>query len=102
MFDNSLIDQSLVDFSTCSQYGLDTGGMLYKVIDKYGKDKCVFFNEAYHQNNQFTETFYNFYSMLYNETFMHFVNSSNWAKSEKNEERINTLLAILEGKIKGL
>lgn len=100
MFDNSVINQSLVNFSPCSEYGLDTGGMLYKVIEDCGKEKCVFFNEAYHQNNQFTGTFYDFYSMLHDETFMHFINSSNWAKAEKNEERINTLLSILEHKIK--
>lgn len=100
MFDNSQVDHADIDFSTNKQYRLDTGGNLYKVIDKYGRDKCVFFNESYHQNPQFTETFYNFYSMINNETFMHFVNSSNWNKIEKQEERINSLLNILEEKIK--
>lgn len=100
MFDNSLVEQSDIDFSTNKQYQLDTGGNLYKVIEKYGKDKCVFFSEAYHQNHCFTGTLYNYYSMIYNETFMHFINASNWANSEKHEERINSLLNILEKKIK--
>lgn len=100
MFDNSLIERSLVDLSPNNQYKLDTGGNLYKVIDKYGEDKCVFFNESYHQNPDFTESFYNFYSMIHNEGFMHFVNSSNWNKISKNKERINSLLNILNKKIK--
>src|SRR3989304_6821415 len=36
-----------IDFSTNHEFGLDTGGNLYKVIDKYGKDRCTFFSEEY-------------------------------------------------------
>ncbi len=100
MFNNSKIESNFIDFSTNNQYRLDTGGNLYKIIDKYGRDNCVFFSEAYYQNAHFSGTAYNFYSMIYDETFMHFINSSNWAKATNNQERINSLLNILETKIK--
>ncbi len=100
MFDSSKIEQSLIDFSPNSEFGLDTGGNLYKMIEKCGKDLCIFFNEAYHQNPNFTKSFYNFYASIHDGLFMHFVNGSNWAKSNDNEERINSLLNILEEKLK--
>lgn len=100
MFDNSKVDSSLIDFSPSHELGLDTGGNLYKVIERYGEKKCVFFNEAYHQNPDFNKSFYNFYSSINNEMFMHFINGSNWANAISNEERINSLMNILEERIK--
>jgi glycosyltransferase involved in cell wall biosynthesis len=101
MFDNNKIEETLVDFSPNNEFGLDTGGNLYKVIEKYGEELCVFFNEAYHQNPNFNKSFYNFYSSINNEMFMHFINGSNWANANDNHERINSLLNILEEKING-
>jgi len=84
-----------IDFSTNHEYGLDTGGNLYKVIDKYGMDRCTFFSEEYEQNPHFNKSFYNFYSLIHQKSFFHFLNSSNWNNAADNQERINSLLNIL-------
>lgn len=91
--DNSKIDVKEIDFSCSIEHGLDTGGMLFTVIEKYG---CTFLDEAYIENPYFTQPPYNYYSLLANSTFMHFVNASNWNKQLDNEQRINSLLNILE------
>lgn len=97
MWHNSEIDKSLIDFGTNSEYRLDTGGNLYKVVDSY-PDALFFFNEEHVQNPYFNKSFYNFYSTINNEMFMHFINSSNWNGSAHNTERINSLLNILKEK----
>ena len=98
MFDLFGIEPELIDFSTNHDLQIDTGGMLYKIIDKYG-EKCVFFNEIHVQNPNFNKSFYNFFAEINNGMFMHFINGSGWNSSEGNEERINSLLNILEEKI---
>lgn len=75
--------------------GFDTGGGTQKAIKEVGEDQCVFFDEQYSQNVGFNKSQYNFYSLLHDGTFMHFVNGSNWANSAENEERINSLFNIL-------
>ena len=92
------IDKDLVDFSTNSEFGLDTGGNLYIVIEKHGEDKCIFFNEAYHQNQYYNGKTYAHYAMLADNRFMHFVNSSLWNTVENNEARINGLINIAKEK----
>lgn len=84
-----------LDFSVAD--GLDTGGMLWKSIEKVGAENCVFFGERHEQNSELQEgkSTYNFYSIIV-DSFLHFVNGSNWAKSDNNEERINSLLNILK------
>ena len=52
MFNNTKIEQSLIDFSTNQEFGLDTGGNLYKIIEKYTDADFVFFNEQYNQNQK--------------------------------------------------
>ena len=94
MWDNRSIDRSLINFSPNTRLKIDTGGELRKVIDTYGEDKCVFFNELYKQNPNFTQGMYNYYAMLNNEMFMHFVNSSNWNPVENNKDRLNSLINI--------
>jgi len=90
-----------IDFSCNSVLALDTGGNLYKMIDKHGIDGCIFFNERYYENDQFnTESRYNYYTTINDDMFMHFVNGSNWSKTNDNEERINSLINILSGIIK--
>jgi hypothetical protein len=100
MFDNAKVEKELIDFSPNSEFGLDTGGNLYRIIDKHEKESFVFFNEAYHQNPNFNKSFYNFYASIHDGLFMHFVNGSNWARSSDNEERVNSLFNILDEKVK--
>lgn len=89
----------IIDFSCNSEFQLDTGGNLYKMIDKHGLDKCKFFNEVYHENDQFnTDSMYNYYTTINNDMFYHMCNGSNWNPIDRHEERINSLLNILESK----
>lgn len=97
MWNNSAIDKSLIDFSPNSEFKLDTGGNFYKAIDSY-PEALVFFNENHVQNPHFNKSFYNFYAMINDEMFMHFLNSSNWNGSAHNTERINSLINILNEK----
>lgn len=98
MIANERVDKSLIDFSTNAEFGLDTGGNLYKTIEKYGEENCIFFNESYHQNQYFHGTAYNHYAMINNQMFLHFVNSSLWNPVENNEARINGLINIAKEK----
>lgn len=98
MWDNAKIDHSLINFSTNLELGLDTGGMLYKVIERYGKEKCTFMDEMHYQNPNFTKSMYNFYALINDGMFFHMLNASGWNPSEGNEERINSLLNILNEK----
>lgn len=98
MWNGNTIDRELIDFSFSHELGLDTGGGLYKMIEKYGEDNCIFFNESYHQNPNYNRSQYAHYSMIADETFMHFIGASNWINLEDNEERINSLLNIAKEK----
>lgn len=97
MLNNGVVEKELVDLSPNSEYGLDTGGNTYKIIDKYGLENCVFFNEHYHENVHFKIPHYNFYSIIHDGVFMHFIAGSNWQKTNENEhaERISTLMVCL-------
>lgn len=99
MFDNEKVDHSIIDFSPNSEFRLDTGGNLYKLIERYGVDQCVFFDEEYHQNPYFNKSQYNFYSMINKGMFLHFTNASNWNGAEHHEERINSLMNVLNDKL---
>jgi len=99
MFDNEKVDKELIDFSVeMEYYFLDTGGKLYKSIEKVGKEKCLFFKEEYHENKYHKQGKYNFYSVI-NKVFIHFLNSSNWNPIDDNEGRLNALLNIAQEKI---
>ena len=87
----------VVDFSPNSQYGLDTGGNLYKVIEEFGEDKCVFFDESYHQNPNFKGK-YDCYAMINDDMFLHFINGSNWNNEKNNSDRLNSLINITKQK----
>jgi glycosyltransferase involved in cell wall biosynthesis len=100
MWNNKEVDNSLINFGVSHELGLDTGGMLYKVIETYGEDRCVFFDEQYSQNPYFNTGMYNFYAMINDGMFMHFINASEWNPAERNEERINSLINILNEKTK--
>jgi glycosyltransferase involved in cell wall biosynthesis len=88
-----------IDFSPSHEFGLDTGGNLYKLIEA-NPNKTLFFDEVYEQNPGYNKSIYSFYAMINKGTFCHFINGSNWNYQETNEERINSLLNILEYKTK--
>ena len=83
-----------IDFSCSHEFGLDTGGGLWKTIESLGVENCVWFDEVYHQNPFFNKSQYNYYSLI-GDKFMHFVAASNWPNSPHNQERVNSLLNIL-------
>ena len=91
--------KKLIDFSTSNELGLDTGGLLFMVLERYGNESAVFFNEVHVQNPYFNKSMYNFYAMINNGMFLHCINGSNWNPSESHEERTNSLLNIIEEKI---
>jgi len=95
MWNDKDIDRSLIDFSVNHELGLDTGGMLYRVVEQYGDSQCVFFDEKYYENPHFRTTMYNFYATINDDMFMHFINSSGWNPIDGNTERINSLINIL-------
>lgn len=99
IWNNERIDRSLIDFSPNAEHGLDTGGNLFRAVDKYTDEQCIFFNEEYQQNPNFSKSRYDFFAMIYSGGFMHFINSSNWNNSNDNTERLNSLLNILEERI---
>lgn len=88
-----------VDFSPNNTLRLDTGGELRLIIEKYGEEACIFFNEAYVNNTEYTGKTYYYYAMINDSMFMHFVNGSEWNPVENNESRINSLLNIARHKI---
>lgn len=100
--DNTQIDKELVDFSPNIPLGLDTGGNLFELIDKYGKEEFVFLNERYEENMHYTKLHYNSYAIIADGLFMHFINGSRWNQSlsiEDQAARISGLMAILNEKI---
>jgi glycosyltransferase involved in cell wall biosynthesis len=86
-----------INFSPSHEFGLDTGGMLYKILEK-SPNSVLHFKEVHEQNPEFTKSMYNFYATINNGMFMHFINGSGWNKANANEERLNSLLNILEKK----
>jgi predicted O-methyltransferase YrrM len=90
-----------VDLHVDTELFLDSGGKLYPLVEKYAeKGLCRFINEEYESNPATSEliTMYQSYALLNNKTFIHFINGSNWNKEVSNEERINSLFAILNQK----
>lgn len=80
------------NLSPSHELGLDTGGGTYKLVQTYGKDQCVFFDEEYRQNPDFPKA--PVYSMINKGMFMHFVAASNWKGEAGNTERMNSLVNI--------
>lgn len=98
MLNNDAVDKDIVDFSPNSEFGLDTGGNLYKIIEEYGEENCIFFNESYHQNHDFISKDYGYYAMINNEMFLHCVNGSNWSNKPDHQKRISSLVNIIKEK----
>lgn len=84
-----------VDFSTNHELQLDTGGNLYKIIEQ-APDDIIYFDEQYKENPEFNKNMYNFYALINNGMFMHFINGSGWNAVGNQEERINSLLNQLD------
>lgn len=84
-----------IDFNVNHELGLDTGGNLYKIVEQ-APDDIIFFNEIYSENPEFTKNMYNFFALINNGMFMHFINGSGWNNVGHQEERINSLLNILD------
>lgn len=80
------------DLSPSHALGLDTGGGTYKLVETYGENNCVFFDEEYRQNPDFPKA--PVYSMINKGMFMHFVAASNWKGEAGNTERMNSLVNI--------
>jgi glycosyltransferase involved in cell wall biosynthesis len=100
MWKGEAIAPGYIDFSPNEELGLDTGGNLYRIVDHYGREKVLFLNEEHCENPQFNKSFYNFYCMINNGMFMHFVNGSVWNKTVSDDERVNSLINILTEKTK--
>ena len=83
-----------IDFSVNHELGLDTGGNLYKIIEQ-APDDVLYLNEAHTENPEFTKSMYNFYSLINDAMFMHFINGSGWNKVGHQDERIGSLLNVL-------
>lgn len=96
---NNKIEKRLINFDHNQRLRVDTGGKFHKIIDKYGYDKCILFDEIGCKNPYFEDEFYYFYMMIYNKTFIHFINAANWRRVERNEERLNTLINITQNLI---
>ena len=79
-----------IDIKPCvvADVFLDTGGGLYKLI-LGNPDRIVYFNEQ-HQNMDDGSV----YSLIDN-SWIHFINGSNWKQAEGHEERVNKLMSIL-------
>lgn len=87
-----------IDFSPSHQLGLDTGGGLRKVIEYWGEENCIFFNESYNQNPNYNGE-YNHYALINNGMFLHCINGSGWNKIEGNNDRLNSLINIIRKKV---
>lgn len=88
-----------IDFSPNSEFGLDTGGNIYKAIEDVGVSECVFFDESYHQNPHFKGK-YDCFAMINDDMFLHFINGSNWNDEKNNTDRLNSLINITRQKAK--
>lgn len=96
MWENYDIDQSLINFNP--RPGFDTGAGLMDVIERYGKDQCVYFNEAYQQNPGFMDTQFGYFSMLCDLKFCHMVAASGWRGEDRLEERTNSFINFVKEK----
>lgn len=96
VFENKPLIKELLDFSPSQEFGLDTGGMTYKLIESKEVHKD-FFDEEYEQNDAVSDPNGNYYSII-GGMFMHFIKGSNWNGAENHHQRINSLFNILKNK----
>lgn len=97
MWNNKTVDRGLIDFTPSHEMRTDTGGGSYVLLERY---KCLFFDEIGCYNPHFANTkLYYFYMMIYNETFIHFLNGSDWNSTKYNDQRLNSLMNIANERI---
>lgn len=95
--DNLKVEKELVRFDPVQELRLDTGGEMHEMISRAN---VLYFDEVGVNNPNTNGKFYYFYITIHNGTFVHFLNSSNWRKVEGNESRINSLIDIVNERIK--
>lgn len=93
MMNLSGLDKNDIDMNYSHEYGLDSGGKLYKVIEKYGMENFNFFDETYCQLDGFAGK-YGYYTLINDGMFLHMIGGSNWEKNDRHEERMSALINI--------
>lgn len=74
-------NKNMVSFMPTSKYGvaLDTGGELHELISKNNIEKnFIFLDKKRGDNAVFNKNRYSYYSVIDDESWMHFINGSNW------------------------
>lgn len=87
-----------VDFTPIND--LDTGGRLHSIISKNPNNVVVFDlkNQSFGDSVKFNNYYmHEYYELIFNETFMHFIKASNWCNvpAEIFNARQNLLIRIL-------
>lgn len=96
----NMVDKDLINCYPTVVNGvmLDTGGRLYNLLNTLPRDKYRFLDEIYERNPAMEKSQYSYYSMMADKTFMHFIGASNWMGKKDTEQRVQTLLKILDEK----
>lgn len=98
MIDRRRVDKKYMNFNPIHKLRIDTGGTTWMLLRD--REDIVLFDEVGCFNDDFRDTeLYYFYLMLHEGTFMHFLNSSGWNPTERNDERINSLINIAQQRI---
>lgn len=98
MIDRRKVDRKYLNFNPIHKLRVDTGGMTWKLLQD--REDIKFFDEVGCYNEDFRDTeLYYFYLMIHEGTFMHFLNTSGWNPTERNDERINSLINIAQQRI---
>lgn len=95
ILDNSQVNPDLVDFYPRNVDGvqLDTGGGFSELL----KDgQCKLFDEVHVDNRYFSPRKGDYYAILGEVQFMHFIGGSNWMKRKDHAERQQSLYKILQ------
>lgn len=97
--DIEIIDPNKVDFTPRKIDGVmtDTGGGMAPMLKNIADANKVLLPEIHKHNTTFKGKD-NFYAEIAGH-FVHFINGSNWKRAKKQQERINSLLNILETRI---
>lgn len=93
MMNLSGIDKNEIDMNYSHEYGLDSGGKLYKVIEKYGMENFKFFDEMYCELDGYTGK-YGYYTLINDGMFIHMVGGSNWEHIDRHTERLSALINV--------
>lgn len=95
ILDNSQVDPELVDFYPKNIEGvqLDTGGGFSELL-KDGNGKL--FDEVHVDNRYYSPKKGDYYAILGDIEFMHFIGGSNWMKRKDHEERQQSLYKLLQ------